>query len=186
VIYNNDGNVISLSETNIRHNQVFSLNSLKRDDLELVRNWRNNQRASFINQDIISPESQINWFESLDSKSRYFISSVDNQKYGLFFLKNINLNDYSAEHGAFIGEPEYLSGPYSYASSYLINSFVFSMKNLKCLRITVIDNNKSAIKYNESLGYKEQYRIDGIIHYTLDSDSWGKNKPRIRKIVFGF
>ena len=83
---------------------------LTREDIELVRNWRNSELISQYMEykEYITPEMQLKWFRSIDNFfNLYFIIEYKGQKIGVINGKDIDWEERSMETGVFIGEKKY-------------------------------------------------------------------------------
>ena len=54
------------------------IRQLERQDIELLRTWRNDSREYFFNKEIISRDAQVGWYERYINKSNdYMFTAVD-------------------------------------------------------------------------------------------------------------
>lgn len=133
------------------------LKMLEEEELEMVRNWRNldHVRLSMQYQEVITPQMQLNWFNTLDKKRNlYFVILKNETKIGVVNLKNIE--NKNAEAGIFIGEKEHLNSLIPVLATVAIMEFAFEVLQLETLRAKIAVNNLKAVLFNESIGYKKQ------------------------------
>lgn len=142
----------------------LSLSSLKKEDLELVRNWRNSDfiRSQMLYKKQINSEMQKEWFSSLDSNSVYLVIELHSKKIGLINVKNIDWNERSGEAGIFIGIEKYRNTIDPVLAIFALMDVFFENFSFKKLTAKVIKKNQSALKMNLELGYqikteKEEY-----------------------------
>jgi UDP-4-amino-4,6-dideoxy-N-acetyl-beta-L-altrosamine N-acetyltransferase len=122
----------------------------------MVRNWRNDPEVSryMIFRDFITSEQQERWFLKVQSeKSFYFIIVVENNEVGLTELKNFSADGKSAESGMFIYDVLYRDSVYGYTVGCLLLDFAFDVVGISEVRAQVLDENKRAVRFNESLGF---------------------------------
>ena len=159
------------------------LRRVENKDIEMIRNWRNDPKISqyMSFRDYITPEMQKKWFEKINNDNNYFfIINIDGKDVGLIEIKNIDYTNSIAESGIFIYEDKYLNGIYSYLSSYILTEFAFSTLKLNTIKATVIDDNKRAVRYNKSLGYKPTDEVNGLVRtYYLKKQDFSEVKRLI-------
>jgi RimJ/RimL family protein N-acetyltransferase len=132
-------------------NGVITLKRVTFDDIEMIRNWRNDPKISqyMFSRDYITKEMQIKWFERINNQFNYFfIILYKTNKIGLCELKNIDYHYYTAEAGMFIYDDKYRNGIVPYASILLLMDFAFYRIKIKKIIIKILDENKRAIRFN--------------------------------------
>jgi len=131
---------------------------LQREDLELVRTWRNaaHVRDNMVYKDFITEQMQLAWFETINNSSNYyFIIEFDSKKVGLINAKNFERESGFGEGGIFIGDQTYEhSFAAVFASLCLLNFVFYMMGNIPKSRIRILKENFRAIQYNKLLGYE--------------------------------
>lgn len=168
-------------------NIIFGCVRLKKisvEDIELVRLWRNLDRIrnTMVYKDIITPEQQLRWFNNLSQDSDfYFLIIFNDDPIGLVNLKNVNKS--SAEAGVFIGEESFDGMGYAFVAVFLINYFAFNILHLEKLVATILDENKSAIRFNKSLGYILEKSENGIGNYSLLKESFNAKYTVFEKMA---
>lgn len=135
----------------------IELTQLHYSDIELVRNWRNQDfiRNYMEYQEIITSEQQISWFEKISqSVDYYFIIKTQNKAIGLVHLNKINHQKKSAHVGVFIGEKSFIGTGISFKVSLLIFQFSFDELKLDKVYAKINNEHESAITYNQFLGFE--------------------------------
>jgi hypothetical protein len=131
---------------------------LQRDDLELVRNWRNSAhvRDNMVYKDYITEEMQNAWFESINNPNNYyFIIEFDSKKVGVINAKKFDKVQGFGEGGIFIGDQAYEhSFAAVYASLCLLNFVFYMLRDINKSHIRILKDNFRAIQYNKLLGYE--------------------------------
>lgn len=133
------------------------LKRVTRDDIELIRNWRNHPdiRSRMAFKKHITRKMQEEWFESIDNKfNYYFLIEYNNKPIGVINSKNINLKEMYGEGGIFIWDKE-LDNEYVsvLASLCFLNTVFFKLKIFNKSFVQILKNNSRAINFNRSLGY---------------------------------
>lgn len=131
---------------------------LQKDDLELVRQWRNAAHVanSMIYREYISSEMQLKWFETINNPwNYYFIIEFEGKKIGVINAKDYSVEKGFGEGGIFIGEQKYEhSFAAAFASLCLLNFIFHMMGTIANSRIRILKDNHRAIQYNKLLGYE--------------------------------
>jgi RimJ/RimL family protein N-acetyltransferase len=136
----------------------LTLRPLFHDDIERVRQWRNQDsiRTSFIDQNIISSEQQQKWFQLYLEKvsDMMFIIEVNNQPVGAAAL--YNMNESSIEFGRLmIGESSALGKGIGAEASQLLVRFAINELRLQKVYLYVFANNVRAKSIYEACGFKQ-------------------------------
>ncbi len=133
-----------------------TLRPLTHADIEMVRCWRNDPRiARYMHfRDTITREMQEEWFRSINNdRHAFFIVEIGDEPVGMTEYKNIDLVEGKAEGGIFIHKEEYRNGLYPFAVIAIKHVYGFNTLGLRELYSYVLDNNKRAIRFNETIGY---------------------------------
>ncbi|MEO0037594.1 MAG: hypothetical protein RIQ59_805 [Bacteroidota bacterium] len=141
----------------IRSNYGIELKQLDYSDIELVRNWRNQDfiRNNMEFQEIITTEQQISWYNTISqSGDFYFMIKIQKQAIGLVHLNKINYHNNSAHVGVFIGEKSFIGTGISFKVSMLIFQFSFEELKLEKVFAKIKNDHKSAVSYNQFLGFE--------------------------------
>ena len=154
----------------IKGNKV-SLKLIEKEDIELIRNWRNSKDVNqfFQFRGYISKAQQKKWFKKVSTSGRdyFFLIIVDGEPIGLTEIKNIDWDRREGETGIFIAKDEYKNALVSFEASYLIGRHFFETLNLLKAKIEILESNQRALRYNKALGFKEfgkrEETIDGEI-----------------------
>jgi hypothetical protein len=166
----------------------ITLERLKEEDIELVRQWRNSDavRLNMNFREIISPEQQMKWFESINTVSyHYVLIHYQGEKIGLLNDKNIDWEARTSETGIFIGRPEFFHTYVPYLVSVAGIETLFYFFNWKKQFAHVMRSNANAVRYNLELGYRlcegqeeTEYQL-----YELTKESFERTAGKIRKMV---
>ena len=167
---------------------LIKLEPLTKEDLELVRNWRNDPKIQKYMEyrQTITPEQQVVWFETQKKEeSHYFIIEVNKKKIGLANIKNIDKGQRIGESGVFVYEDDLLNSLTPYAIVLKLLDFGFNNLNLIKIYCHILKSNPRAIRFNKSLGFRIAENQDNIENqlYWLEYDDYQRSTKAIRNIL---
>lgn len=153
-------------------NQRIRLRLLSRDDLEMTRNWRNQDsiRKWFVHSDVITPEHHQQWFESYLTRDNDFVFIIEDKEtlrrpVGQIALYNIEWQQRRAEFGRLmIGDPEAQGKGFAKAASALLVRFAKKTWSIREIYLDVYANNYPAINIYESTGFTPATEFNGMMH----------------------
>lgn len=172
---------------------------LGKEDLELVRNWRNSEDVTkyMYNESYITEEQQKHWFENVNNsdKSIYWIVEYNEKKLGLASITGIDKTLQSCYWAFYLGDTSVRGGGIGAKVEYNVIEYVFSVLGLNKLRCEVFISNDKVIKMHEKYGFrreayyrehciKENEKLDVVGLALLKSD-WSQIKETIRKKIYG-
>jgi hypothetical protein len=166
----------------------IELHRLKLDDIELVRQKRNEKaiREKMFYQKIITFEEQKSWFESINNiYNYYFVIHYKNKKVGLIHGKIHSFEERVAEGGIFVWDEEAYNSIIPVISSVCMADITFFMMNMKKTLADVRIENKIALEYNLKLGYEvvSEHEKENRLRLELTKDNYLKKSKKIRAIV---
>jgi spore coat polysaccharide biosynthesis predicted glycosyltransferase SpsG/RimJ/RimL family protein N-acetyltransferase len=138
----------------------INLRPLKITDTPTIIRWRNDVEIKkwMINQDSISKESHIDWFNS--RKNRFDFIIEENKSKKPIGTLNLKLTSkFEAELGKLIGENFFLGKGYANESSNLLINFAFNNLYLKKLFVYTKTTNQKNINLNKKLGFKIEQKM---------------------------
>lgn len=168
-------------------NYNIVLEVLKKDDIELVRYWRNHEKIKgrMQYQTYITEEMQLAWFEKISNDRAnyyYFLIHFNGKKVGLINRKK---EDGLLEGGMFIWDDEYLESYIPLAAFVIATDFLFSLFNETKTHGRILKNNPKAISFNLSLGFKlceGQEEVENQL-YSLSKLDYYKTSKKIKKYL---
>jgi len=174
------------------------LKPLAKEDLEMVRSWRNSDEVSkYMYTDVkITAEQQEKWFEKVsgDNSVRYWIISYDNRPLGLVSLTEINHNLSSCFWAFYLGDTSVRGAGIGGKVEYNILKYVFEELKLNKLRCEVFVFNDSVIKMHEKFGFRREayYRehcikngvYQDVVGLAILKSEWESNKEVIYNRVY--
>lgn len=166
----------------------FRFLKIQKDDLELLRHWRNSPRINQFMEfrEYITPEMQQEWFESVNNdKNLYLIIEHDYKKIGLLNAKDISWEEATIEGGIFFWEEEVYNSPIP-----AFVSILFAELMIRILRLTIyahiLKTNDRAIRYNLQLGFElcpGQENVENQL-YILTPENYLKKSAKLRKAFY--
>jgi UDP-4-amino-4,6-dideoxy-N-acetyl-beta-L-altrosamine N-acetyltransferase len=164
------------------------LKRLTEEDLELLRNWRNDPKIvkQMNYKEYITPEMQQKWYSGINNRHNYyFIIVVDGKKIGLANLKDIDYNHKIMEAGLFIYDDDYLGTLVPFQVVLAKYDFGFLDLGMETCFGHVLRSNTNAIRFNASLGYELKPGQENEEHqlYILTKERYlGKRELLLKKL----
>ena len=168
-------------------NYDITLVRLTYDQLELVRNWRNDPKISQYMEfrDYITPEMQIKWFNKVNNRNNYyFVIEYRGGKVGLINVRDIDYLKMEGEAGIFIYDDEWVNSTLSFQASLCMYDFCFEKLSLKRLTAHILKDNKRAIKFNKIIGFELAEDQEDVFNqlYILERHNYIKQRTEISQI----
>jgi UDP-4-amino-4,6-dideoxy-N-acetyl-beta-L-altrosamine N-acetyltransferase len=172
---------------------------LEKEDLELVRNWRNSDDVSkyMYTEDYITEEQQNNWFDKIKdaTNSIYWIIEYNGKKLGLASITGIDKTFQSCYWAFYLGDTSVRGGGIGAKIEYNVIEYVFSVLNLNKLRCEVFTTNDKVIKMHEKYGFrreayyrehciKQNEKLD-VVGLALLKTEWTLVKDLMREKIYG-
>ena len=163
----------------------ITLHRLERDDLEMVRQWRNSDqvRSYMRYREFIEPEEQTRWFEGLSAEDDwYFIARAGDAPFAVFDIKAVDWNAACGESGGFVGDPRYTGRPEPGQATLALMDFGFQLLHLESLQACYSARHPRIIRFNENLGYViSREGDDGFLHAAVNPERYLQSAARLRK-----
>lgn len=162
------------------------LEKLKKEDIELVRYWRNNPKIQNKMQfrEYISSEMQEAWFNKISNPAQhmYMLVYYKNKKIG---LTNRNTLNGHTESGLFIWDDDYWNSPLPILIFLIATEVYFKLERGEDIYGKILRNNKNAISFNKSLGFKlcdgQQENENQL--YRLKKEDYIYNSMKLKKYI---
>jgi UDP-4-amino-4,6-dideoxy-N-acetyl-beta-L-altrosamine N-acetyltransferase len=176
----------------------IKLIDIQKDDIELIRNWRNSEDVSkyMYNDSIITQEQQENWFKYIQnsSTSKYWLIEYDNVKIGVVNLTGIDKTLQSCYWAFYLGEISSRGAGIGGEIEYTILDYVFNTLKLNKLRCEVFVSNEKVIKMHEKFGFrreayyrehclKGEQKLD-VVGLAILRSEWEQIQPILKKKVY--
>lgn len=139
------------------------LERLKPDQIEMVRQWRNDPKIAkfmFYKGEITS-SMQVEWFAGIDNEENFFfVIHYKNQPVGLINVSSIDWEEKTAYSGIFVYDEKYWGTDVPVLASLAVLDVFFYLFNLQLIYAKVKDTNQAAHSYNSSLGFVRTKKIE--------------------------
>lgn len=153
-------------------NQRMRLRLLERGDLEMTRQWRNQDsvRRWFVHSEIISAEQHQQWFEAYLSKDDDFVFIIEDtmalkRPIGQIALYNIEWDQRRAEFGRLmVGDLEARGRGFAKDAVMLLLEFAERAWRIDKTYLYVYANNYPAIKVYQSTGFIPVEKVDDMVY----------------------
>ena len=134
----------------------LQLSSLQKEDIELVRMWRNlpSVREGMFFREYITEQMQSQWFNTLDKKNIYLMISYQGEKIGVTNVKDIDWDLKTGEAGIFLGANKYNNSEVPVLAIIAMMDTFFDQYQFNFLKTKILKSNQRALFLNQSLGYK--------------------------------
>jgi RimJ/RimL family protein N-acetyltransferase len=169
-----------------------SLQALKIDGIEKLRQWRNHPEVSrhMINDAYISKRQQKEWFEH--------IRQAQDRAYYLIRWRGIDTGFASATSTSeaplaqafeleaaiyFAPNSPLRSNMLAFAPALVLNDACFEALPCQCLVAKVKEGNHAALRFNTAMGYQEVARKAGMVHLILEPKNYYQSTQALRKIL---
>ncbi len=154
----------------------FKLSIKEHKELLSIRNneyVRNNMKSN----SIIEIEKHLSWVNSLqsDKNNRYYVVYEENCIVGAIYITDINEMECTSYWGLYFKKN--VNPLVSSISAILIIEKIFHECNTNKLYSEVKNENVTAYKFNETLGFKKEKTIDkNFYKLSITVDDWKNNK----------
>lgn len=176
----------------------IELITIKEQDIELVRNWRNSKEVAkyMYTSDFISEDQQKKWFEKIknDPTCRYWIILYEGKKLGLASITRIDNLSNSCYWAFYLGDNSNRGAGIGSKVEMNIIKYVFDELKLNKLCCEVFEFNESVIRMHEKFGFRREafYRqhiyknesYHNVVGLALLSDEWKIIKPYLYDFVY--
>lgn len=164
---------------------------IKQDDLELLRNWRNDEGVSqfMVSQSTITQEQQQAWYNKIlrDTTQMHFVICYKDNVIGSANLKSKSINtdvkdSDVIEPGLYIGDARYRNNVIAFSPTLLLNDYCFDV--LKCTKLVAIvkANNEAALNYNAKLGYIV-VKQEELVEIELDKSAYHAQSKTLKALL---
>lgn len=164
------------------------LRSLEEEDLELIRNWRNDQLVNehLLNREHISKEAQLEWFRNTETDScLYLIIEEKNQPVGLIYASQINIKQHSFYGNIMMGHQIQKDSWASIKAVLLLCDLMLARCGFQLIYSVVNKYNKPALAMNRRLGFIPYKETDSLSFESCEFKNHYRKTERIRAVLLG-
>jgi len=164
----------------------ITLNRLREEDIELVRQWRNSPKISQFMEyrEYITPEMQQEWFRSVDNFDNFFfVIEYQDKKIGLINSSHIEWDTVSSEGGIFLWDEQYYETFVPVWASLCLLETTYFVLGAGRSYIKTLKDNERAKKLNTHLGYELQTGQEDVNNqeYLMTATSFRLHATRLMK-----
>ena len=150
----------------------ITLSEIELEDIELLRNLRNENRDSLLNQTRIDKDEQLLWFKALDKEKNVFFKIMRKEVLvGFIFVKNIDAIQNSFETGVLILEEFKGSSAVSF-SAIMLSFYFFYYKNFDYAFAYIHKENQDAIAFNKSLRFEILEQVEDFYKLCCSKEAY--------------
>ena len=145
------------------------LQPISASDLPLLRRWRNSPeiRRELVDTSYISPRQQRVWYEKVkdDRHQAHWVVRCKGVRAGYMNLKGDGVLEVQTtlHGGLYVGQSAVRHGLLGYAIAMMQLQISFDQLSANCYQTSFREENLSAKKFNEQLGYRETGMTDGFV-----------------------
>lgn len=166
----------------------ISFQMMKEDDIEIVRQWRNDPVVvnNYEFRDYITPEMQMEWFRRVNNiNNLYTIVWYKGERIGVINMKNIDWESRYCEGGIFLPDPRHHEGVISGTISFMTTELIFTMFDWHSLSAHVLKENRAVQAFVSMLGYVKAPGQENENNqlFIITRESYEKRAPKLRKAV---
>jgi len=146
---------------------TVKLETIGPGDLELIRNWKNENRQAFFYDKVISSQEQEKWYESYIDRNDDFIMLIklNFEKIGCIGFRLI---DGAVDiYNVILGRKEYGGRGVMSRASQVLYSYIIDNYS-KEVTLKVLEKNMQAISWYKKNGFFEAGRTENYIDLKLD------------------
>lgn len=166
----------------------ITLKELQRDEIEMVRQWRNDPKIAelMLDQTHITESMQKQWFDRMsESDSQYyFLAWFKDQPIGVASLINIDREQQTCEPGMYIYVDEYRNNVVPFCVAFALNDLAFEVFSLQTLYGKIFADNAASVRFHEACGYtKYSERADRLGLFSLTQPDYLIARNKISRFI---
>ncbi|MBR9884475.1 MAG: GNAT family N-acetyltransferase [Oceanospirillales bacterium] len=164
------------------------LDSLQQQDIERVRQWRNDPKISslMLDQTHITQEMQQRWFERMSEAEDqcYLLARFKGEPVGVGSLIAIDPVAKVCEPGLYVYPDEYRGNIVPFCLAFALNDLAFERFELERLYARVLDENIAAIRFNQAMGYEHREDLGGGVGlYSVERGPYIAARDKIARFI---
>lgn len=166
----------------------ISFHLLKENDIELVRQWRNDPVVAnnYEFRDHITPEMQKEWFKTINNTSNlYTVIEFKGEKIGVINIKNIDWEKKECEGGIFIPYPRFHQTYLPAIISYVTTEIIFVLFDWNIAYAHVLKERRSNQEFVRQLGYELAPGQENVSNqkWIITRESFEKKAKKLNRAI---
>ncbi len=166
----------------------IELRRLQVEDLERVRQWRNDPKiaSQMLDQTHITPQMQQTWFARLQVSTQacYYVAWFRQQPIGVASLTAIDWHAGTCEPGMYIYPDEFRGNLVPFCVAFALNDLAFDVLGLTRLYGKIFQSNSASVRFHEACGYQRLGEPDGtLIRYQLEPESYWPARDKVSRFI---
>lgn len=166
----------------------IDLTSLQSDEIEMVRQWRNDPKIAslMLDQTYITEAMQQVWFIRMRQSSNqcYMLARFRGEPIGVASLTAIDMQQRSCEPGMYIYPDHYRNNILPFCVAFALNDLAFEQLGMQRLYGKIFDENTASVRFHEASGY---IRYDGneagLSLYMLEQEPYLAARAKIARFI---
>ncbi|MFC1649273.1 GNAT family N-acetyltransferase [Patescibacteria group bacterium] len=134
------------------------LRPLEKDDIEILRIWRNASRKSFLSSHAISQSKQKKWFLNYQNNERDIVFVIENnlgESVGAVSLYDFEPDISQVEYGRLIIDPKRRGKGHAHAATKCLVNYAFKSLGYRTIYLEVLKSNKIALELYKKIGFEQ-------------------------------
>lgn len=165
-----------------------TLRSLQADELEMVRQWRNDPAIAslMLDQTYITSEMQQAWFARLQHSTTacYLVAHFRDQPIGVASLTAIDRGQGSCEPGMYIYPEAFRHNLVPFCVAFALNDLAFETFGLSRLDGKIFADNQPSLRFHEACGYRRTGgEQEGLIRFALTPDDYYPARDKLSRFI---
>lgn len=162
--------------------------ALVQDDIEMVRQWRNDPKIAelMLDKTYITREMQQQWFTKLQQANDqfYYLVWFKEQPIGVASLTKVDRDKGSCEPGMYIFVDEYRNNIVPFCVAFALNDLAFEVLGLSQLYGKIFASNQASVRFHEACGYRlYETKDDGLGLYLLEQGRYLAARTNIARFI---
>ena len=145
-------------------NNKIELSRIKKEDLELLKKWRNDSKILKFNTQyfLLNMDHQKKWFDEVndkESRNKMFVFKYRNKAVGVGGLIHLDKQNKNADVAIILGESKMHGKGLGKKALQLLVDYGFNKMKLHRIGAEIFENNKISLKLFEKLNFKKELEM---------------------------
>lgn len=165
----------------------ITLKPVTRDDLEMLRQWRNDPKiaSQMLDKRHISAPMQQAWFEKIhDAEDQaYMVAYFRDEPIGVASLVAIDRAAGRCEPGMYIYPDQYRNNIVPFCVAFALNDLAFETLGMTALYGKIFTDNQASVRFHEACGYRHYGQNDNLALYVLEQAAYLSARDKLAKFI---